>query len=295
MWQEVVGLRRQPAGALARRGRAAGGGAARLDDVVAAGGAGLHGHRGRLPAAAHPRRRRRRPGRQHRRLPAADLAGRGAAGRGDGRARPGTTRCASARPSTTAGPGRSPGWRSSPGWSPRWSADRCSERVPPLGRSVVLGVRAGWPASAPRRGRSVVLGVRAGDGSTPSLPRTTWMQSPGHSFAESITSRRRCSGTSTRLPGASRSSPSVPLTYARPSTSNSKTSGAYCTQSPSPVQRSWSTQTCNSSVATSATPHPPCSPVPHSDGTRTPGPAPRPALGDQGSVTRVLRGTESAS
>src|SRR5439155_24552767 len=38
------------------------------------------------------------------------------------------------------------------------------------------------------------------------------------------------------------------LTYARPSTSNSKTSGAYCTHRPSPVHRSWSIQTSSSSA-----------------------------------------------
>ena len=39
--------------------------------------------------------------------------------------------------------------------------------------------------------------------STSSVLRRTWMQSPGHSLAASITSRRRWAGTSARVPGAS--------------------------------------------------------------------------------------------
>ena len=38
----------------------------------------------------------------------------------------------------------------------------------------------------------------------PSLARTTWMQSPGHSLAEAITSSRKAAGTSARAPGLQR-------------------------------------------------------------------------------------------
>ena len=71
----------------------------------------------------------------------------------------------------------------------------------------------------------------------------------GHSLAASITSSRRWPARRRARPCACCSSPSASLTYARPSTSNSKTSGAYCTHSPSPVHRSWSTQTSRASHA----------------------------------------------
>src|SRR6478752_6426552 len=77
------------------------------------------------------------------------------------------------------------------------------------------------------------------------------MQSPGHSLAESTTSWSIGSGTGVVAPLSWSSSSSALFTYARPSMSSSKTSGAYCTQMPSPVQRSWSIQTSRSCVSLS--------------------------------------------
>ena len=194
-------LRRQPADPLARRGRAAGGGPAGLDDLVAAGGAGLHGHRGGLPAAAATAPRAARSGstaststccsprwtrrRRARRWPA----------------RPGTTRCASARPSTTAGPGRSPGWRSSPGWSPRWSAVRCSEAYPSGPGRAVAARPVGQSSSASGPATSTSSRAHHVDAVARALLR-------GVDHLEPQVRRARRPG----CPARCRSSPSAPLT-----------------------------------------------------------------------------------
>ena len=139
---------------------------------------------------------------------AADGAGRGSTAS--------TSTCCSARwtrppPGRARRPARAAARRAAVRQDPRRRrrrADRPAGGVRPAGRlagrppDALRRTRVPAPGRAvrPRPARSVVLGVRAGDLDAVA-PRTTWMHSPGHSFAASITSSRRWAGTSTRLPG----------------------------------------------------------------------------------------------
>ena len=85
--------------------------------------------------------------------------------------------------------------------------------APPRDRS---GTRPTGAGSTPARPATGVHRRRGPATSTSSASRTTWMQSPGHSFAEAITSSRSLSGTSARAPGVGQQVAGVVLHVGQP-------------------------------------------------------------------------------
>src|SRR5205085_591045 len=118
------------------------------------------------------------------------------------------------------------------------------ERPPggePAARPPVVLPRRRAPVGGPSEDNWLGLPPGGGGDQSGSMK----MHSPGHSSADSITASSCPSGMLARpsAPPGSLKTFEPSFTYARPSSSRVNTSGAISSQSPSPVQRSWSIHT----------------------------------------------------